>query len=679
MKRIMGSEPGRDEAQEERRSIAALRRACVLMLLLVAVFAVLSSAISRYTIARHDRLSETVLRHTLQFVQADRIALAISRMVESDDAERREFFRNEAAARIDRLRAALDEDTRKPAGTGPLAILPEIGAAPAALWEGLRTRLASFLYLANRTVSGIDGPTAPNPAELRRLVSEEILPALIRDSERAHLQESRDLHAAERLGYLVGGPLILLILAIFVFRLRPLSATADRQFVRQRDLLRRLQYSLQHDPLTGLPNRACLSEHLERLWAEPRPEGERLAVCHLDLSRFKAINDNHGHAIGDTVLRRVADILRSETRKGDFIARIGGDEFVVVIPRIRGEVEAVSMLDRIVSQIGEPFRIGGITVRIGARVGIATSQQGEDNAEALLIGAELATMQAKRSGEPRSFFSEEMRVQEITRNRLREQLVTAVDTAQIVPHFQPQIDLRDSRIVGFEALARWNHPEHGLIGPGRFLDLAEEAGVIDRVGRRIFRQSLDALQRWRAAGYDVPTIGINVSGREIRDPRFIDWLKFEVELRGLEPSSVVIELLETILVESEDDVLIAHLRTLSDHGFRIDLDDFGTGHASLSNLLRMKIDRIKIDRSFITGIERMARQRRLTSTMISMARSLEIEVLAEGVESPQEIATVRELGCHLVQGYAVARPMDASRVLDWLAARDQSDVDALSA
>lgn len=424
------------------------------------------------------------------------------------------------------------------------------------------------------------------------------------------------------------------------------------------------------DALTGLPNRLGLQEYLNQLWAGADDGARSVAICHLDLTGLKSVNDRSGFHVGDRVLVRVAELLRHETRGDDFVARVGGDAFVVVLADVLSREIGESVARRILQRLRDPIHLGEERVQLDASIGWTLARCGEDDPAAALAAADMA-LNAVRRGPGRGIaeYTAELRAQSVARARLRDELSQALAEDRFEPFFQPQIELISGAVTGFEVLMRWIHPARGPVAPGAFMEVAEENGLIVPIGRRVIVRALEALRGWRAAGLGGFEIGLNLSAAELADRRFVDWLKWEVEMRDLPPELIRIELLETVLIHQADDALAANMAALAAHGFGVDLDDFGTGRSSLSNLLFLSVDRLKIDRSFIRNIDATPRQQQMVGAMVAMARGLGLEVLAEGVERAEEAEVVRRLGCRYGQGFWFGHPMPAAELPGWLAAR----------
>ncbi len=428
------------------------------------------------------------------------------------------------------------------------------------------------------------------------------------------------------------------------------------------------RFRLLHDPLTHLPNATYLRAHLDRLVAGTERATTQTAVLRLNLDRFKTLRDTLGSRVTEEILRISARRIRQVLRAGDFAAYLGQDDFVLIAPDL-DDVNAVSgIAHRVQQALGKPFSLPGGARRIGCSIGVTMLSDDRPDAERALGNAEIALSEAQEAGSCAvRYFRESLRAEAERRATMFSEMIAGLDRGEFVPFFQPQIDLATGVLSGFEALVRWRHPVQGLLAPGAFLEFAETADLIDRLGEVVLAQSLAALTAWDAAGLNVPRVGINFAMSQLRDPRLIEKIKWEVERNDVEPARISIEVLETVLIKTDSDLVVRNLRGLASVGFEIELDDFGTGHASIQNLRRFMVDRIKIDRSFVFGLETSEEQQVLTSSMIAMARALGIRTLAEGVETPEAEAMLRQLGCDHFQGFLVAKPMSLADTFDWLA------------
>jgi len=487
--------------------------------------------------------------------------------------------------------------------------------------------------------------------------------AATRAAGRAERSHADLMRRATAFAILVVGALI----SIALLLVRPLTQAYAARGRRLTEMEARMAHGALHDPLTGLPNRRHLTEHLTGVLAAAGRSGRVAAALHIDLDRFQSINDSLGIAVGDRVLRRCATIMRAETRRSDFITRVGADEFVIVLSQITNLEELTSLGARLIERLGEPIVLDGDEVRMGASVGIALAEPNKLNTERLLMNAGLALLDAKSGGRNRyAMFTEGRRTEFEKRRRVATELRDALTRDELEPFFQPQVCARTGRPVGFEALVRWRHPERGLLTPFHFLDVAEETGLIEEIGELVTRRALSALAIWRSMGLPAERIGINISAKELRDSGFVDKLSWDVDASGLQPCNVGIEILESVLIDDDNDPVIRNVAALSSAGFSVELDDFGTGHASIGNLKKFRVNKIKIDRSFITDIDTQPDQQKITRAMINLAHSLDVEALVEGVETEAELHRLRAMGCDAVQGYLIGRPMAEADALIWL-------------
>jgi diguanylate cyclase (GGDEF)-like protein len=420
----------------------------------------------------------------------------------------------------------------------------------------------------------------------------------------------------------------------------------------------RIEHNALHDSLTGLPNRRYLDDFLGRCAAGCALDGRRLALLHVDLDRFKQINDTLGHAAGDAMLVHASRVLQANVQDDDFVARIGGDEFLLVV-RTSGEDDAELALiaDRIITQMRQPVAYQGHECRFGLSVGIAMASGEDVGAERLLINADIALYRAKSRGRNRyEFFTEALQAEVVRTKRVADEILQGLEGAEFLPYFQPQVDATTLELVGVEALARWVHPTEGLLAPARFLEVAEELSVVSNIDRIILEQSLMQLGRWRAEGVVVPRISVNVSARRLRDENLVPHLRH----LDIEPGTVAFELVETMFLDESEEIVRWNLDAIRDMGIDIEIDDFGTGYASVVSLLQLKPQRLKIDRQLIMPVTTSLSQRRLVASIIEIGKSLDIEVVGEGVETMAHAEILRELGCDILQGYALGRPMSGA-------------------
>ncbi|MEM7545026.1 MAG: bifunctional diguanylate cyclase/phosphodiesterase [Pseudomonadota bacterium] len=446
----------------------------------------------------------------------------------------------------------------------------------------------------------------------------------------------------------------------------PLAGAATDQIDHLEKLEKKHSEDMRHDPVTGLPTRAAMLDILDMNLNHASRHGHRVGLCLFHLTSLRRINEIHGRDAGDLALRRAAGIIRTETRKGDYVARIAEHEFVVISSMTKGEDELHLIAERIESRISTPFNTGDDEIEMKCAAGIVRAAANEIDADQLLQDASIALRAARARQTNIITFQHQLREEFDETLRNRADLTMALEKGQVEPWFQPQIDARTGEVVGLEALARWHHPALGIRGPGAFFAIAEEYGLMEKIDKVVLDHSLNALCQWRAQGIKVPRVGVNISAARLRDPFLAEQIKWAIEKYGLEPADLSIEILESALITSEKCQIAKNVRSLSRIGVHLDLDDFGTGHAAISTLDFVEVDRIKIDRSFITGIENSERRQKCLRTMIDLAAASEVIVLVEGVENEAEKACVAEIGCHQMQGYGIAHPMPREKVSTWV-------------
>ncbi len=424
-----------------------------------------------------------------------------------------------------------------------------------------------------------------------------------------------------------------------------------------------------HDVLTGLANRTQLTAFLDK---HLRQGKVRVGLLHVDLDRFKAVNDTLGHAAGDAVLVHAGNTMRSLVRSNDLVSRVGGDEFVIACPNIHDEVALKATAERLVAALREPFLWRDRSIHIGASIGISISRPSDCDAEELQHEADIALYQVKAGGRG-SFLSFDAELGTLHRHRqqLHAALVTAIKNDQLFVVFQPQQDLASGEILGFEALVRWQHPDLGILPPAAFFDVAEEGGLMPEIDRITARSALDGLKAMRTAGWSELRMSLNVSSRLLGEHDFVETLMREVATRGLEPEKVIVEILETTLFPDADDATPRSIQHLSDAGFMIELDDFGTGYAGLSHLARLPIHGVKIDCSMIQRLPHDITGQAIVRAIIDLCHVLGLQTVAEGVEHSEQQAFLAQAGCAAVQGYGIARPMCLMDALAWMAKCEQ--------
>ena len=434
--------------------------------------------------------------------------------------------------------------------------------------------------------------------------------------------------------------------------------------------MRQLEYLARNDPLTGLYNRTWFGHELEKAVEEAGVSGERMAVLLLNLDRFKDVNDSYGHATGDQVLKHMVQQVQSALRPGDVLGRLAGDELAVVARHLRHADGAAAVARQLIVAVAEPWSSpDGFEVVAGVSVGICMFPEHAATAELLLQGAHAAVYGAKAQGRGAWCFYEETMTQAAReRLELESRLRLALAHGHLEMHYQPQVDIVTGRITGAEALVRWNDPHEGLISPGRFIPVAETSGVIGPLGEWVMRQVCRQGQQWRDAGLPDVTLAVNVSPRQFHLTDLAGCASAALAASGFPARLLELEITESALAERVDEVrqVLVRLREL---GLRIAVDDFGTGYSSLAQLKRFPIDVLKIDQGFIRDIPHSADDMAISTAIIGMGHSLGMSVLAEGVETPEQMAFLRERGCNAYQGYLCSRPLPADAFAALLAGR----------
>ncbi len=424
------------------------------------------------------------------------------------------------------------------------------------------------------------------------------------------------------------------------------------------------------DALTGL----CLREDVQQALDEALSKGARnkftTACLALEIDDFDCLVERMGHKAGEDVLRRISERIRSVMREFDVIGRVDGAVFAIALaPVRRADLEALIQISgRLQAAVSEPVSLDATTIHISASVGFCLKSRAPEPSGAAMLEAALAALHEARNHGPGAIraFTDRMQKATAARHALEDEIGQALEGGQIAAWFQPQVSTDTGRVSGFEALARWVHPDRGLIPPADFLPAIEKAGLSGRLSEVMLYQALTALCKWDRAGFAVPQVGVNFSSHELRSPNLIDKIRWELDRFALAPGRLAIEILETVVAETDDDIVTRNIGLLAQLGCGIDLDDFGTGHASIANIRRFAIGRIKIDRSFIIKVDQDPEQQRMVSAILTMAERLGLETLAEGVETIGEHAMLAQLGCGHVQGYGLARPMPFDDTLEWM-------------
>jgi diguanylate cyclase (GGDEF)-like protein/PAS domain S-box-containing protein len=421
--------------------------------------------------------------------------------------------------------------------------------------------------------------------------------------------------------------------------------------------MERLAY---HDSLTGLPNRSLFEKRLHELLEESDQQQGKLAVIFIDLDRFKIINESLGHHIGDAVLKHVSKQLRQTTKNHDLLCRFAGDVFALILPSLNKPVEIIDTTDRITEALKMPIYLDGEEYTVSASIGISIYPDDSINSEVLLKNADIAVHKAKEKGlGKREFFTGEMNAFSLERLRLEGFLRKAIQKGELLPFYQPQICMKTEKVIGFEALIRWKHPELGLVSPMQFIPLAEEIGLIDEIGRFILFESCKQLKQWHDEGKDYLSISVNVSSRQFQRLSFVYEVKEALQTTGIPAECLTLELTESTMIHNVE-YSISIMEELRELGVKLSIDDFGTGYSSLSYLKDLPVDALKIDQSFIRHLSDdffNTSDAAIIKAIIMMCEGLSLTTVAEGVETFEQLKLLQEYGCHKAQGYIIAKPM----------------------
>ncbi|HUH64604.1 MAG TPA: EAL domain-containing protein [Terracidiphilus sp.] len=424
-----------------------------------------------------------------------------------------------------------------------------------------------------------------------------------------------------------------------------------------------VEYLAYFDALTGLPNRTLLKDRLENALAAARRRNELVALLFLDLDRFKIVNDSLGHSIGDLMLKDVAERLKACVRKQDTVARVGGDEFVVVLSSVKDSTDAAAAAQRIIEAMATRFEIQDYSLSATCSLGISVFPQNGADGEALLKFADQAMYSAKENGRNHfRFFTDDLDRRAVDRLNLENDLRRALERNEFFLVYQPKMKLANGEFTGFEALIRWQHPERGLVPPDRFIPIAENSGLILPIGEWALRTACRQARNWQCQGAPAVPVAVNVSAVQFRQDGFCDLIQQALLDTGLAPQFLELELTESVLLSTAD-APHSILGKLKEMGVKLAIDDFGTGYSNLGYLRRFKVDRLKIDRSFTRDIAANREDASIASGMISLAKSLNLTVVAEGIENEPQLAFLREHGCDEIQGFYVCRPLPADRVV----------------
>ncbi len=438
----------------------------------------------------------------------------------------------------------------------------------------------------------------------------------------------------------------------------------------------RLSYLAQYDPLTGIPNRQFFNDQLTRATARARREGRKVSLLFLDLDAFKVVNDTLGHDAGDRLLKEVADRIRRSVRAGDTVARLGGDEFAVMLEGLSTPRDVEALASTVLEVIARPYHIADRQVSITTSMGITMYPSDNSDTQMLLKNADIAMYQAKEFGRNNfKFFHEQMHEDLMRYHELERDIREAIAEGQFHLAYQPKVNVDTNQLQGLEALLRWQSPKRGRVSPADFIPVAEESGHIIPLGYWILNEVCLTLKSWRDKGLTLVPVSVNVSARQFQQPDFHKRVAEVLKRHDIDASLIEIELTEGLVME-DTDAAQRELAQLKAIGLRISIDDFGTGYSCLSYLQRFPIDVLKIDKSFVQEIGSSHGGECIIDAIISLAKSLRLETVAEGVETPEQLQHLVDHGCHVMQGYLFGKPMDLQLVEPLLAALEHGGADS---
>jgi diguanylate cyclase (GGDEF)-like protein len=442
-----------------------------------------------------------------------------------------------------------------------------------------------------------------------------------------------------------------------------LQEVADRKQAQAalRDSEEQLRHQAFHDALTGLPNRALMNDRLAVALAHAHRNLSRLAVMFLDIDRFKLINDSLGHTTGDELLRLVSVRLSKALREGDTLARLGGDEFILLLPGLGEDAAAAKVARKVLTALRQPFHLDGRELFVSASIGISLYPLDGSDAETLVKNADVAMYRAKEQGRDNyQLYRAELHVRALKRMTLESQLRAAVGRDEFRLYYQPIVDLASGTIVAAEALVRWQHPERGLVLPAEFVSVAEDTGLILPIGAWVLKTACVEAQSWVRRGLPPVRISINLSARQFQQDDFVRQISTILAETGLDPSRLELEITESVAMDNADHT-VSVLRRMQDLGVRLTIDDFGTGYSSLSYLKRFPLHALKIDRSFVQDIASDPRNAAVAQAIVALGHGLDIDVIAEGVETEEQRSLLQAQGCQALQGYLFSRPLPPER------------------
>jgi len=532
----------------------------------------------------------------------------------------------------------------------------------------------------NRLVANEDGVSASNVVisttdGVKRYVSARPLfdlplAVVVGLSEQEQLAEARR-NTEIYIWRAAGGSVLLLFVIFQLYRLsRELARSRQHAVEEQMAHAKQVEYLAFHDSLTGLPNRSLFSKLLSQSISSAKRYNHKLAVLFLDLDRFKQINDTLGHEAGDDLLKEVASRLKSCLRESDVVARMGGDEFVAILPELDEENYSASVARKILAAVAEPFVLAGQEYRVTVSIGISTFPHDGEDEQTLTKHADIAMYKAKQEGKNNfQFYSDKLNANSLERLTLESGLRQALENNEFELHYQAKRDSRDDRITGMEVLLRWNHKDLGVVAPMKFIPVAEESGLIIPIGRWVLRTACAQNVAWQKQGLPSLSISVNMTARQFFDDNLVRDLKKILKETGMDPGLLELEITESLLMRDVEKTLEV-LNELKSMGILIAIDDFGTGYSSLTTLQQFPLSTIKIDRSFIKNVAKSAGDKALTEAIIAMGRALSLTVVAQGVETKAQADFLRKKSCDEFQGFYFYKPVPADEIPDLLRVPD---------
>jgi len=475
------------------------------------------------------------------------------------------------------------------------------------------------------------------------------------------LTMSRDLngHQINIIPGILGSFIIALIISAFAYRI---FREPKRLKVLVEEKTKELEHLAFHDALTGLVNRQLLKEELEQEIRNIHRHGGHLAVMYLDLDDFKRINDSMGHEAGDRVLKSIAQRIKRVVSENDIVARLGGDEFAVLLLDLESHNDAMNIAEKITEEVAQPITLDQREALVSASVGITVFPEDSQNAEALMRNADLALYSSKKAGKNRyEFFNSKMQEDASRRLSIENELRQAIKNNEFFLVYQPVVSLESQQVLKLEALIRWNHPEKGLLAPDSFIDVAEQVGLIVPIGEWVLKEACQYIRNSNRGGSAKPIVAINISARQFSEKGFAKQVQKVLKDENIDPTQVEFEITETLVMDDIDHT-VKVLNLLKEIGLRFSMDDFGTGYSSLAQLKQLPVSTLKIDRSFVCDLESGANDYQIVEAIVAMAHKLELDVVAEGIETEGQLNLIKQAGCDFGQGYFFGKPVTPDKL-----------------